>query len=207
MGLGITQLCNMALDALGTRSEISDIGERSDEGRACNLHFDQVRDELLRMHSWNFANRTVYLADLGSSDPEWAYRYAYPDKCAYFRNIWQPVKTGQRIPYKLAGDIDGQGNEIRVIFSNYAQARGIYTMTVANTTLWDGSFCKAFYDRLAARICYRLTGDLSKQQLQEKIAKQSYLDAAALDANESNEDYDTVPEGLRVRGISSMGED
>lgn len=92
---------NRALSLIGTRSTISALNESSNEARAVNLWYNQVRDRLLRGMSWGFATRYVALGLLKTArgvtgnpnaadgiwhpDDEpprpWLYEYTYPSDC------------------------------------------------------------------------------------------------------------------------------
>jgi hypothetical protein len=93
-------IANRALSAIGTRSQITDFTEDSNEAREVKLHFDSLRDQLLRMAPWNFAFNFANLAlicaapgtpenpgpglptwNKGIPPPPWSYEYAYPSDC------------------------------------------------------------------------------------------------------------------------------
>lgn len=101
------EICNMALQAMGSRSTIASLSEDSNEAINCNILFTPTRDELLQMAQWNFARRTKALGLLKalpgtpenttsitttewSSDwppPPWLYEYAYPSDCISARYV------------------------------------------------------------------------------------------------------------------------
>lgn len=93
-------IANRALSAIGTRSQIADFNEDSNEAREVKLHFDSLRDQLLRMAPWNcamnFNNLALICAAPGTPEnpgpglnvwekgippPPWSYEYAYPSDC------------------------------------------------------------------------------------------------------------------------------
>lgn len=98
-------ICNRALSAIGTRSQITSLTENSPEAKNCNLLFATIRDELLRMAPWNCATNFNNLAlicaapgtpenpdqqttvwEKGIPPPPWSYEYAYPTDC--LRPLW-----------------------------------------------------------------------------------------------------------------------
>lgn len=98
-------ICNRALSAIGTRSQITSLTEKSAEARQCNLLYADLRDELLRMAPWNCATNFNTLAlivaapgtpenpsaatatwEKGQPPPPWSYEYAYPADC--IRPLW-----------------------------------------------------------------------------------------------------------------------
>lgn len=109
-----TDICNQALGALGTRSQITSMNESSEEARYCRLYYESTRSGLLRGAHWNFARKTAYLTLLKAmpgtpenSDPStanwdpatmpappWLYEYAYPSDCQQVRYISPQVNVG-----------------------------------------------------------------------------------------------------------------
>jgi hypothetical protein len=93
-------IANRALSSIGTRSQIADLSEDSNEARSCKLLLEPLRDELLRMAPWNCAMNFQNLALIcsapgtpenpsaglstwskGIPPPPWSYEYAYPNDC------------------------------------------------------------------------------------------------------------------------------
>src|SRR5262245_20301717 len=96
----ITDIANRSLSAIGTRSQIADLSEDSNEARQCKLLLEPLRDEVLRMAPWNSAFNYVNLSlicaapgtpenpgagenvwEKGIPPPPWSYEYAYPPDC------------------------------------------------------------------------------------------------------------------------------
>ncbi|WP_338285174.1 hypothetical protein [Luteolibacter sp. LG18] len=50
-----TEISNLALSRLGARRVVDVDADTTPEARSCALHFNVVRDDLLRRHHWNFA--------------------------------------------------------------------------------------------------------------------------------------------------------
>lgn len=108
-----TEVANLALSKIGTRSTIASLTEDSNEARAINLVYENVRDQVLGMAFWNFAKKTVNLGVLkaapgaaGSTStggptwspdwpaPPWLYEYAYPSDAIQVRMIMPQMTTG-----------------------------------------------------------------------------------------------------------------
>lgn len=103
----VTQICNLALQKVGTRSTIADLTEDSNEARNCNLVYETTRDEVLGMAFWNCARNTLTLSVLKSvpgtptnpsapsspvwipdwPPPPWMFEYAYPTDCIQMRYL------------------------------------------------------------------------------------------------------------------------
>ena len=58
-----TQICNMALSHIGTKSHIANLQEKSAEARECNIWFEYVRLVLLEGYDWGFARKRIALVD------------------------------------------------------------------------------------------------------------------------------------------------
>jgi hypothetical protein len=105
-------ICNRALQAISTRSQIASLSEDSVEARNCNLIYADTRDEVLQMAYWNFAQKTAYLALLKSAPgtpsnpaatsnqwstiypaPPWLYEYAYPIDCIQMSRVVQQIQN------------------------------------------------------------------------------------------------------------------
>ena len=50
-------ICNEALSVMGSRSTIASLTENSAEAIQCNLRYETVRDQLLRLAPWAFAKK------------------------------------------------------------------------------------------------------------------------------------------------------
>lgn len=101
-----TDICNQALGAMGTRSTIVSLSERSAEATACALRYNALRDDMLREALWGFARGSAVLGLLRAAPgtpentastatqwtplfptPPWLYSYAYPPDCIRFRTV------------------------------------------------------------------------------------------------------------------------
>lgn len=108
-----TEVANLALAKIGTRSTIASLSEDSNEARAINLIYANTRDQVLGMAFWNFARKTANLGVLkvapgaiGSTStggnvwspdwppPGWLYEYAYPSDCIQMRFVSPQLTTG-----------------------------------------------------------------------------------------------------------------
>lgn len=109
----ITDIANRSLSSIGTRSQIVDLSEDSNEARQCKLLLEPLRDELLRMAPWNCAFNFQTLALIcaapgtpenptagtdtwqkGQPPPPWSYEYAYPSDCLRAVYIVPQFTTG-----------------------------------------------------------------------------------------------------------------
>lgn len=109
-----TDICNRALSAIGTRSTIASMQEKSNEAKQCALLYAPTRNSLMRAAHWDFARYPAYLTLLkampGTPEnptagtvnwdpatqpaPPWLYEYAYPADCLLLRFITPQISTG-----------------------------------------------------------------------------------------------------------------
>jgi hypothetical protein len=105
-----TDISNMALSAVGTRSSIVNLNEGSIESNECSKWYNTTRRQLIRMALWGFARKYVNLALYKSAPgtpenpnalvntsgiwspayppPPWMYEYAYPSDCLFARFVF-----------------------------------------------------------------------------------------------------------------------
>lgn len=115
-----TEICNRALQAIGTRSTISSLTDGSNEAINCAMLFNPTRQQLLRAARWNFADFMQQLSLLlaAPGTPEnptlptnpiwvqgqmpplpWLYEYAYPQDCLRVRRVIpQSLSTFPGVP-------------------------------------------------------------------------------------------------------------
>lgn len=200
MAASVISICNMALARIGVSSFISALNEPSNEARACNLFYEQMRDYALRDFSWNFANKRVALADAGTPPTNWAFKYGYPSDCLKARAIVVPgmavPRNDQRIPYEL-----GYDNGQRVIYTNQEQAELQYTVRVEDPIVFDPMFASALAYLLASEIAM----PLSVQPAIAKQARDAYAlvssSAAASSLSEGTEAPAPDSEFISIRGV------
>ena len=118
-----TSIANQALQAIGTRSQITSLTELSPEAAAVNLVYATTRDSLLRLCHWDFARwqkpLSVWKAAKGTPEnllgasavapSPWLYSYLYPVDCAKFRYLLPiiPADTAtiNGVPLTSAGTV------------------------------------------------------------------------------------------------------
>ncbi|MBF0589013.1 MAG: hypothetical protein HQL53_07800 [Magnetococcales bacterium] len=153
MTISEVEICNMALGHLGV-GEISALTEASAAGKVCNALYSRTRDELLRLHPWNFAQKTDTLALLsGESATGWSYVYAWPAHAVSANEIVQSDRSADPIQYEVLLSSDGTG---RIIATDQDSAALRYTYQVTDPNLFDALFVDALSWRLATKIGLRL---------------------------------------------------
>ncbi len=149
-GLSEVKICNLALNKLGA-ARISTRDEASAEAQACDAIYDEVRDDVLADHIWNFAQKRAALGLLDET-PEFTddgvtLVYQAPTDIIKlnFVNIESAI-------VKLEGDkilSDASGLELK------------YTSRVTDVQKFFSKFVEALATRLAAELAFTLTASRS----------------------------------------------
>lgn len=224
-------ICNLALDIIGARSEISSLDEDSQSARTLSLHYAPTRGAVLRAAHWNFARKQVALTVLkaAAGAPEnplgagalppapWIYAYAMPSDSVLARYVMPqlesqppsvpgasvPFFTGPPVRFVISSDADTNGNPITVLLTNQPQAILVYTARIEDSELYDDQFVIAFSNYLGARICNRVNGDKQLAINAMSLATQTIREARATNGNEGLTVNDSTPDWMRARGYAS----
>lgn len=188
MSMDEVTLCNLALSRLGSRG-ITTLNDASAEAKACALHYDQVRDELLRLHPWNFARARTTLNKMVPTPSfvfGYAYVYALPDDCLRVMSINEAdVWSNPSEEYEIEG---------RIILTNAETVQLKYVGRITNPDFYDPLFTKVMVVDLASVIAEKVTGNPQMAQALTQEKEQLLLGVAKkIDANESRSRHSTLP--------------
>lgn len=143
-------ICNQALIKLGANT-IASRTENSKNARLCNQIYDQVRDNVLTDHIWNFAQKRFVLAQL-AEDPVWTEDlmtvvYQKPTDCLKinFVNIESAI-------FKIEKD---------KILSNELGLKIKYTERLTDPMKFFPKFIECLSARLAAELAFAVTNSRS----------------------------------------------
>lgn len=216
-------ICNLALDAIGTRSTISSLTEGSAEAAVCARQYEPALEAVLQAAHWNFARKQIALAVLkdGTVQPSqnvpvpWVYEYAVPNDMLSARYV-MPTAVSQNstfvgtpavqypitppVRFITASDQDTNGNPINVILTNQAQAILVYTFRCTNVNLFDAQFVRAFANYLGYLLAIPLSGDKQLAKMAFQIADTTCKQAQASNGNEGLTIIDDVPDWITTRG-------
>jgi len=197
MASSVGEICNIALNHIGTDSTIASINEKSEEARQCKLLYASARDYILRKHPWSFAEKTVALSSLGSPPPDWSYRYQYPSDCVKAREIIKESRTSSDpVPFKV---VAGDDLNSRVILCDKDEAYLRYTARVTNAAVFDASFVQELAWYLALQLAMPLTGKKSVRDDAVIGYRLIVGDAEATDMNEKEPDEHREAEWISGR--------
>lgn len=160
MASGETNICNIALGRLGS-SRILDISENSTEARACALQYPILRDELLRMHRWNFATKRGALTALVAAPAfGWSKQYSLPSDCLHVNQLNGFEENQEPRKWEIEG---------KYLLTDESEAQIRYTARVTDPAQFDALFVSALSCMLASRIAKDITGSatMAADALQE----------------------------------------
>jgi len=171
----IVEICNQALFVLGQKSIIS-MTEDSEPARLCNGRFVYNRDATLRAYPWNCAMTRVELAR--SADiPAWGYDYkfALPTVPLCLRVL--SMKEHDDYGYKW--NVEG-----RFVVTDSTTCNILYIAQLTDANDMEILLREAIAARLAADICYALTGSSTQQDKMWMLYEQKIRQAKSVDAQE-----------------------
>lgn len=176
-------ICNLALMALG-KKPISSFDTSNASAEACAIAFPVAREEVLSAHPWNFATRTVELAQISGADyPNYDFAYSYPSDCLRALMLVNDASDDELV-YKVALATDG---ETRVILCDYDPATLEYVALVTTAGAYSPGFCQALAYNVAAKIAQTLTGSEQLMGNMLQLYERALGRAAALDCMEGRQ--------------------
>jgi hypothetical protein len=145
----VVSVCNVALSRSGVNRSINDIDEASQEAVTCKLHYENVRDEVLRDVAWPFATRYADLALVASvPNGDWQYAYRAPsDMIRPIRIVTGVRAEHPRTVFKRGSDASGG-----LIYADQPEATLEYTGRIEDPTMFSPDFASALAWRLAMEI-------------------------------------------------------
>ena len=198
-----TGIYNLALNAVGARSNVASPSEVSREAEVCKLWYDTVRDQVLAGAVWPEATKIAYLALLNDNTgiaawvianarPGYEFAYAYPQDCVrpqYLTDFQRFLIT------QYAGTK-------RVVATNVENAILTYTQRLEDVTQWSPDLKMAIVYGLAANICMPLSGKPARARMLADHANQVLYVARENAANMSNDTHESLPDWISQRGYS-----
>lgn len=126
MNLLPADICNMALDAIGSEVTLGDVSDGSREAQVLLRSYGNCLRVMLRTANWNFASKTAPLVlladataatvDVGTIVPQgFIYEYAYPTDCMRAINVLWRATYAQTptIPIMSGVNVSNIGNQFR----------------------------------------------------------------------------------------------
>lgn len=159
----VIQVANRALTKLGS-ARITSLSDDVKAARSISSCFDDLRDDELRAHRWQFSMRRTTLAALADA-PEFGYQYQYAVPSDFLRIDM----VDDRFPAAVMDNyIDEEylewtleGNVILTDIGSPLKLR--YIAQVTDPSAWDSNFREALASRIAMEICEDLTQSDTKK--------------------------------------------
>lgn len=193
---------NLALNAIGGRSNLSSTTERDRGAEVCRLWYPVVRDQVLAAAPWPSCKAFSRLALLKqrsdepwvSTDPEPGYTYAYSSP----NDMLHPRYISDFSKFSLSS----YAGNIKAVNTNIPDPVLIYTKRNYVVGSWESELQMAIAYGLAANIAMPVTGKAARAQLMIQQANDLVLTARQNAANEGDETYETLPDWIAARGYS-----
>ena len=179
-------IANFALNNLGA-SNITSLDENSKAARVVNQRYESVRDAVFRAHPWNrLINRASLAQETTTPAFGYTYQYALPTDPFCLRVLEFSNGT---LSYPQDNITNNTGGPVFVIegrklLTDEGTAQIKYIGRVTDTQLYDASLTEALAARLAAEICYAITGSTSMVQIQTSLYEAKVNEARFNDATE-----------------------
>lgn len=192
---------NLALNAIGARSNLSSTTDRDRGAEVCRLWYPVVRDQVLSAAPWPSCKAFRRLALLKqrdpnkpwqSDDPEPGYQYAYsaPDDMLHPRYLSDFTQF----------TVSAYTNQVRAINTNTAEAILSYTKRNVAINMWENPLQMAIAYGMAANIAMPLTGKPQRASMLIQQANDLIITARLEAANQGDERYETMPDWITARG-------
>jgi hypothetical protein len=209
MMASVVDICNLALAHLGDNATIASIDppEGSAQAEHCQRFYPIARDTLLEMHSWSFATKRAYGAQVENTWPMWKYAYAmppdsqdiiavlppealddyttrfnpqtYPD---FYSNYSPTVAAGQYVPQRFAVETAADGTEI--VLTNQEQAVLRYNAKAIDPTKYSPLFTVTLSWHLASMLAGPvIKGDQGAAEAKRCVAMMNLYLGKAMEAD------------------------
>lgn len=197
-------LYNLALNAIGARSNLSTTTDRDRGAEVCRLWYPVVRDQVLAAAPWPSCKafrRLALLKHRDSSkpwttdDPEPGYEFAFsaPEDMLHPRYLSDFTQF----------TVSSYPNSVKAINTNTPEAILSYTKRNFIVNLWEDPLQMAIAYGLAANIAMPLTGKPQRASMLIQQANDLILTARTEAANQGMETYETMPDWITARGYAS----
>lgn len=205
MGVSRVDICNRALSLIGANN-IASITENTREAKQCKIFYDPCREDVLREHNWNFAQKNVILGLLDETYAGWDYVYQYPSDCLKAIKVQDEsgalsaTSTFSGLSEQIKFEITASSDLNRkIILTDQENARLVYTANVTNENVFDPSFTSALVYRLAAELVIPMKGKLNLRQAMLATYQQMLLHTQGINANEGNRKEDEYNAFINAR--------
>lgn len=168
----VVEISNKALNKLG-HGPITSLADGTKAANLCSRNWEQIRDQVLRDHPWNFAVKRAALA-ADSTPPAWGFGQQFPLPADCLRLL--EIDGYEKTEWQLEG---------RSILANDTVLRIRYVARITDPNVYDVMFVDAVATRLAMELCEPLTQSNQKIQALAELYDDSLTRAKRVDAQEN----------------------
>jgi hypothetical protein len=195
----VVAICNQAIGRLRGK-QIAALTDDTVEANACSTYYEASRDLVLADFPWNFASKSVAIAQLSEEPIEWAFAYTYPADALTIRKLMASSNL-RHYTDPTEWEIGLLSDDTKAILTNLDVAYAKYTKKVTNVNQFSTHFITALGWYLASEIAIPIAG-VGKGRVLADRALQGYMNAIkaayAVNANEGDEGPPRDPETIRA---------
>lgn len=172
-----TDVVNVAMRLIG-QSPITSLSDGTTNANTADDLYEEVRDDLLRSHPWNFATKRVQLAR-SSTDPTFEFDYAYVLPSDWLRTISvHDNDAGHGTVLYRTEQVGGQNCIVASSDAIYLR----YVASVTDPNLMSADFRRAFALSLARDLAIPISSSNSMQDKYDSMASRALARARSSDA-------------------------
>ncbi len=186
------QIVNLALGRIGV-ARITTMAANDTTARACTLVYEPTRDEVLRSHRWNFAEKRAVLSELAEAPAfGWDHAYQLPSDCLRVCEV-NDSEIGEGEAWKVEG---------LTVLSDEDEMNVVYIRRFDDEDFKDPLFCEALSLKIASKLVAPLKGNTAQvSALGEEYLRLTAPLARRIDSNESRPKRGLLP--LRSEWIAA----
>lgn len=175
-------IINAALTKIGAKQSVVSLEDGTPAANFGAARYEELRDDLLRDHNWNFAIRRVKLARL-SEGPTFEYRFRYqlPDRWLRILNAWDNAAGRGHLNYRTEGNM---------LLTDSSDVWCKFVIQVVDPNEMSADFRECLTLKLAIEAAVKLAGSTQLSQLMEARFERRFTKAV------SNDSFDTRPTQL-----------
>jgi len=192
---------NLALNAVGDRSNLSSPTDNSRQAEVCSLWYALVRDQVIEAAPWSEATKYQRLALVAEQDddtwtagepaPGYTHVYALPSDCL------RPQYLSNFQSFELTTE-----GTVKLLHCSTDSPVLRYTYMQENVATWSNNLLMAIVYGLAGHISQPLSGKTSQTAVLIQRANDMILAARVNSANQEQQTYEAVPEWISGRGYA-----
>lgn len=150
--------------------------------------YEDTRDEVLRMHNWNFAvSYNNSLVNSGQAGDEYSYNYDLPSDCIKALEL---LNAGENSSFRIRG---------RQLLTNAGTARLKYVAKITDTTKFEAAFTSCVVSLLASKLAYPVTQQAGLGVQYYEMYQRALASAKIADTQEG------TPESIVSRALVLLG--